>query len=202
MKDTIKQFSVNERISTGKHLKKQFPEMLQESATDLDGIIRIDVKGMELYNFWTDQKETILKKLGKFHIRLLVQDPYSKTFDEMVRNEGINKEKVTANIVDLTKEILKLKKDGILNDTDRLIEIRWLSFPAAVTMTKVNNQMYVRARLMNANNMNDLQFFEKYKKGDLPFETYSQLFEVEWKSYNEQPYESKNNLRNNCIDNN
>lgn len=176
--------------------------MLQESATELDGIIRIDVKGMELYNFWNDQKETILNKLSKFHIQLLVQDPYSKTFDEMVRNEGINKEKVTANIIALTKEILKLKEDCVLNDTDRSIEIRWLSFPAAVTMTKVNNQMYIRARLMNANNMNDLQFFEKYKKGDLPFDTYSQLFETEWKSYDEPPYESKNNLRNNCIDNN
>ena len=201
MKNTVKQFSVNDRIVNGRHLEEQFPEMLQESVTDLDGIIKIDIKGMELYNFWKDQKDVILG-LNKFHVRLLVQDPFSDTFVKMVRNEGINQEKVTSNIQAITKDIFKLEEEGKINNTDRKIKIRWLSFPASVTMTKVNNQMYVRARLMNSNNMNDLQFFEKYQKGDLPFNTYSKLFNIEWDSFDESPYEAKNNLRNYCIDNN
>lgn len=200
VKDMVNQFSVNNRIKVGKHLKYEFIDMLNESATKLDGIIRIDVKGMELYNFWEDQKYTILNEMKHFQIRLLVQDPYSKSFNEMALNEGVNKELITHHIIQMTKDINKLKKEGKFNNTDRKIEVRWLSFPASVTMTKVNNQMYVRSRLMNANNMNDLHFFEKYKEGDTPFTTFSALFDMEWKNFEEEPCLAKKHLKEHCGD--
>ncbi len=194
------QFSVNQRIKIGKHLKDEFPCMLKESVTELDGIIRIDIKGMELYNFWEDQKEIILNQMKRFHIRLLVQDPFSDSFEKMAINEGVNQQKITNNIVHMTKAINELTKNGTLNDTDRKVEVRWLSFPASVTMTKVNNQMYVRTRLMNSNNMNDLHFFEKYYQGDMPFDTFSTLFEMEWRNYEEEPCLAKKHLEEYCID--
>lgn len=203
VKDKVEQFSVNKRIKKGKHLKDEFPRMLKESVTEDDGIIRIDVKGMELYNFWKDQKDVIMNEMKHFHIRLLVQDPLSKSFEEMVLNEGVNNDQIKNHIIQMTKEIDKIKKEeSIFNNKDRIIEVRWLSFPASVTMTRVNNQMYVRTRLMNANNMNDLHFFEKYYKDDLPFETFSTLFEMEWNNYDEEPCEAKKHKKELCGDEN
>lgn len=177
IKSYVKQFTPNERIVIGKHLRGQFKTMYNESKKGNDDVVYIDVNGVELFNFWRDQEEFILN-LRRFNVRLIVQNPYSKHFSDMMENEIMNEDYAKKNIIDLTKKIKKLNESGKLGNNH--IEIRWLSFPASITMTRVNNQMYVRSRLINASHLDDYHFFEKYTEGDIPYSTYQEYFNDAW----------------------
>lgn len=151
--------------------------MYYSSKVDSDATVYIDVNGVELYNFWREQKSFILQ-LPKYKVRMIVQNPFSPHFSDMMKNEIMNEESAKDNILKLTREVKRLNESGNNN-----IEIRWMSFPASITMTRVNNQLYVRARLINATHRDERHFFEKYITEDKPFSTYIQYFEDAWEKF-------------------
>lgn len=175
--------SVNARIITGKHLKDVFPQMISEESKK-NKKLYVDVIGMELFNFWKEQGEELFKH-EKIHVRLIVQDPNSPHFKGMTTNEQVDSQVVQKNIEELTKEIEELKPR--LKRTQK-IEIRWLYFPASATVTRVNDQLYARTRLIDSTHLDNGNFFEKYIAGEIPFQAFCDYFKNAWQQWDNNRY--------------
>lgn len=169
-----KGMNVNGRIKQGKHLKNVFPQMVEEE-NKLGKKLEVDVIGMELFNFWTEQSENLLK-IGNLQLRMIVQDPDSTFFQSMADNEQISAKIAKNNIEDLSDKISKLT----LGKSQK-VELRLLDFPASATVTRVNKQLYVRTRLIDSSHFDDDNFFERYVEGEIPYEAFKNYFNNAWK---------------------
>lgn len=169
-----KGMNVNGRIKVGKHLKNTFPQMVEEEMK-VGRKLEVDVIGMELFNFWTEQSENLLK-IGNLHLRMIVQDPDSPFFQGMADNEQISARIARDNIADLYQKISKLN----LGKSQK-VELRLLYFPASATVTRVNKQLYIRTRLIDSSHFDDDNFFERYVEGETPYESFKNYFNNAWK---------------------
>ncbi len=173
MSRIAKGMSVNGRIKQGKHLKDAFPQMVEEE-NRLRKKLEVDVIGMELFNFWAEQSENLLK-MGNLQLRMIVQDPDSPFFQGMADNEQISAQIARDNIRGLNDKISKLT----LGKSQK-VELRLLSFPASATVTRVNKQLYIRTRLIDSAHFDDDNFFERYVEGEIPYEAFKNYFNNAW----------------------
>lgn len=175
--------SVNARIITGKHLKEVFPQMIAEESKKSNKLY-VDVIGMELFNFWKEQGKELFK-YEEIQVRLIVQDPNSPFFKGMTTNEQMDSQVVQRNIEELTREIQELKPKL---KTTQEIEIRWLYFPASATVTRVNDQLYARTRLIDSTHLDNGNFFEKYVAEEIPFQAFCDYFKNAWQQWDNNRY--------------
>lgn len=174
MSRIAKGMNVNGRIKQGKHLKNAFPQMVEEE-TKLGKKLEVDVIGMELFNFWAEQSENLLK-IGNLQLRMIVQDPDSPFFQGMADNEQISARIARDNITDLYQKISNLNLGK-----NQTVELRLLLFPASATVTRVNKQLYIRTRLIDSAHFDDDNFFERYVEGEIPYEAFKNYFSNAWK---------------------
>ena len=172
--------SPNNRIIRGVHLTDQVYPLIDECIKS-GNKLEMDVMGFELFNFWAAHKEQLseLLKNKKLHLRLITQDPTSPFFSDMTDYEGRKMEKCKENIYDLAKTVKDIRDNLDENDKQQ-IEMKWMRFPASITMTRVNNQVYVRARLVDQIYADEISFFEKYYESDRPYQTFMFYFEHSW----------------------
>lgn len=174
MQKYYKHYIPNNRIVIGTHLNREFPRMINNSNSD--EVLYIDVLGIELNNFWNDQNLLLLGRKN-IKLRMIVQDPDSIYFSDIIKNEEFNEKIIRNNIYNLTKRIYSLSLNPKNNQK---IDIKWISFPASVTITRVNEQLYVRSRIINSSHNDEYHFFEIYQKGDKPYDTFMKYFNDLW----------------------
>lgn len=175
--------NVNGRIVPGRHLKEIVPQMVNQELKKNE-FLEVDVIGLELYNFWNEQGTSLLKH-DKIHIRMIVQDPEAPSFKAMIENEQVSADVVKTNIRNLTNTVRKLQTSL---GSDQKVEIRWLYFPAAATITRINEQLYIRTRLIDSAHIDDDNFFEKYVQGERPYNAFRDYFENAWNQWENQQY--------------
>src|SRR5262249_43518731 len=114
---------------------------------------------------------------GNCHVRLITQDPESNMFNQVCEQESRNPNLMridTLWVKDRILEAQRLAKSG-LN-----LELRWFSGYPTVTMTRLNDVMFVRARFLREATQPRL-FHERYCAEDgLPFRAYLEQFETAW----------------------
>ena len=166
----------NDRIFCGRHLRQVVTDALKQYSSGPE-TLEIDVMGMELINFWTEQRERLLA-CPNFKLRMLVQDPHSEIFELMAINEQVSYSTTKSNIEKVTKDVISYSVG--LSKKQR-IELRWLYFPASATLIRINDTVYVRTRLIDSSHVDDDHFFEKYEVGDIPFYSFKHYFSNAWK---------------------
>lgn len=176
-----------ERVYFGRHLRNVFTSDMLEKYRYRDAI-KIDVLGLELYHFYNDQFNN-LQRYKNMKMRLIVQNPCSKCFSLMIRNEARNYITVVNNIIKLTEDIKKYNDN--ITDEDEKIEVFWLDYPSSVTITRVEDIMYVRPRFLKEGEGEEDIFFEKYTSEVRNFRAYTNYFDNAIKI-------SKNPYENNC----
>lgn len=181
------------RIVEGAHLKNEFPKMLDNVSINYP--LKVDVIGLELINFWNDRLDEIRTQDNRrillypnLTLRLLVQDPKSIHFHDMMANEQLPESTVRDNILKVTKNVWEIQSQL---SKHQKVEIRWVNFPSSITITRVNEELYVRTRLIDEHLISDEDdFFEKYKKGEKPFSTYMRYFDNAWNLWEDTRFEA------------
>lgn len=167
----LKNSSPENRVHFGRHLKNVFLDMLEDYK--YKDMIHIDVIGLELYHFYNEQFHN-LEKYRQKKIRLIVQNPCGHCFENIIYNEGRNYNTIVKNIVNLTDKIKEYNEN---NDKSK-IELYWIDYPSSITITRVEDSMYVRPRFLKEGEGDDDIFFEKYTTEDKRnFNVYMNYFE-------------------------
>lgn len=158
------------RVHFGRHLKNVFLDMLKDYK--YKDKIHIDVIGLELYHFYSDQFKN-LEKYSQKKVRLIIQNPCGHCFENIIYNEGRNFNTIVKNIVTLTDKIKEYNEKS-----QSKIELYWIDYPASITITRVEDSMYVRPRFLKEGEGDDDIFFEKYTTDDRRnFNVYMNFFE-------------------------
>jgi hypothetical protein len=149
---------------------------VREELGQISEQISADVLGFTLRPFCQDWLQYLIDR-GNCHVRLIIQDPKSAMFDEVCQQESRNPSIMRTDALWVTDRVSKtqgLAKSG-LN-----IELRWFSGYPTVTMTRLNDVMFVRARFLREATQPRL-FHERYCAEDgLPFRAYLEQFETAW----------------------
>lgn len=169
-------------------------------AIDKRRTIEIDSMGISLRPFYEDWMDHLLVR-GGVRARLLVMDPRTGVFERFCTDQGIDREKFVQDIAFITSNVLNLERSHSCMKADQgrtasqspsgrtgagvvfQIELRWDPGFQSVTLTRVNEILFVRSRLVSeARNPN--VFFEVYRNGSSErpyFETYRKYFEEVWR---------------------
>jgi hypothetical protein len=149
---------------------------VREELQQLTERISADIFGFTLRPFCQDWLEYLVEQ-GNCHVRLITQDPDSNMFDQVCQQESRNPDLMRIDTLWVRDRVLaaqSLAKPG-LN-----IELRWFSGYPTVTMTRLNDVMFVRARFLREATQPRL-FHERYCAEDgLPFRAYLEQFETAW----------------------
>lgn len=173
-------------------------------AVDRGRTIEIDAIGISLKPFYDDWMQH-LRARGGVRVRLLVMDPRTAIFERFCADQGVDKENFTKDIIFTTSEALNLERlligmragQGGTADQSPLgrtgtslgfeIKLRWDPGFQSVTLTRVNEILLARSRLVNEAKSPDV-FFEVYRNNSSEhpyFEMYRKYFEEVWKRSSE-----------------
>jgi hypothetical protein len=149
---------------------------VREELQQITEKISADVFGFTLRPFCQDWLEYLIDR-GNCDVRLITQDPYSAMFEQICQQESRNPNIMRTDafwVMDRVRETKRLGKSG-LN-----IELRWFSGYPTITMTRLNDVMFVRARFLREATQPRL-FHERYCAEDgLPFRAYVEQFGTAW----------------------
>jgi hypothetical protein len=143
--------------------------------------VTIDIIGLSLNRFYHDQWQELARR-GNVRVRAIVQHPSQHAIEIIVNQEGRNLEAVQEDILKLTKNCMRMSQvrldAGDIPASE--IEVRWFPGFATITMTRINDLIFVRPRFLNEGRDWPF-FFEKYsRREELNFRAYEEYFEHAW----------------------
>jgi hypothetical protein len=149
---------------------------VREELEQISELISADIFGFTLRPFCQDWLQHLIDR-GNCHVRLITQGPRSAMFDQVCQQESRNPTIMRADALWVMNRVIEardLSKAGVN------IELRWFTGYPTVTMTRLNDVMFVRARFLREATQPRL-FHERYCSEDgLPFRAYLEQFETAW----------------------
>jgi hypothetical protein len=159
-----------------RHCTKQFSAAMESYTTTT--LLKIDVMGFSLNRFYSEQWQR-LEQRGNVYVRILIQDPLSPTFAWLAKQESRDIQVMMKDAVELSRSIMN-KVSSCATERNVKLDIRWFSGIPSVTLSRVNDAIFVRARMLNEGKDAPV-FFEHYTIRDgRCFATYSEYFDNAW----------------------
>jgi hypothetical protein len=164
-------------------------EEVGEEISTVHGYLAIDAVGLTLRPFCRDWLATIIRR-GDVKLRLLVQDPNGDLFPRVCHQESRETRTMLDDVRWVTRAALQLSAGEIVEGWDEVIrapglavEIRWFRDYPTITMTRVGDVLYARARFLREGASHTRTFFERYSVDDAAsFDTFRSYFEIAWES--------------------
>lgn len=179
--------TADERCIFERHITDQFTEVV--SCVPEQHPIEVDVVGFSLARFFTEQF-ILLASRPRTSLRIIVQDPQSPAFDLMARHESRAPDLMRQQVAAVTRDFFKLagvskpRRWRLFSQSaaqSPRIEFRWFQHPATITMTRINEVIFVRPRAMNEG-ADAPVIFERYAGGMTKVvKIYREQFEMMWK---------------------
>jgi len=155
-----------------RHPQDEVRDELQQSSEQ----VNIDVVGFTLRPFCQDWLEYLANR-GNCNLRCITEDPRAPMFAEVCQQESRNQQSMEADALWVAQRISEIRRRSIPGVS---VELRWFSAYPTVTMTRINDVMFVRARFLREATQPRL-FHERYCREDgLPFRAYMEQFETAW----------------------
>lgn len=153
-------------------------------AGHLGGVISVDVLGLKLFRFLSDQLFWISESGHPTHIRLLMQHPDGEIFEQICEAEARS---VDATRRDMARTLNSLRPSAtrdksLLWDREALqVEVRLFNRYQPVTMFGVDSTIYVRPRVSTPQGASS-RFYEVYDESDsrAHFGVHHSHFETCW----------------------
>jgi hypothetical protein len=164
-------------------------EEVGDEIVSVHGQVDIDVAGLTLRPFCRDWLATIIRR-GDVRLRLLVQDPIDSVFARVCHQESRETGTMVKDVLWVTRAVLSLADGGAVDGWNDVVagaglkvEIRWFSDYPTITMTRVGDVLYARARFLREGASHTRTFFERYSVDDAAaFDTFRSYFEIAWES--------------------
>ena len=174
---SLRQAEVLADVSNARRIFDRHPdEEVRETIDRTAGQLRVDVMGLTLKPFCS-QQVPLLKQRGNAHLRVLIQDPTNEIFHRICRQESRD---VLSSLEDAVSVTASMLESADQAPTDLKLEIRWFVHYPSLTMTRVNELWFVRARFLREADK-PRTFFECYTAEEgTAFDTYQAYFEVAW----------------------
>lgn len=148
---------------------------VREELSLITGLVAMDVLGFTLRPFCQDWLNFLTTR-GEVHLRLITHDPRSDTFDEVCMQESRNPTLMKEDALWVADRVLA----AVGKHENLKLEVRWASGYPTITMTHLNDVLFVRPRFLREATQPRL-FHERYASEDgLPFTAYLDQFETVW----------------------
>lgn len=174
---SLRQAEVLADVANSRRIFDRHPDQEVQDAIDhASGDVRVDVMGLTLKPFCS-QQVPLLKERPGTTVRVLIQDPTSHIFEAICRQESRDFLSSLEDAVSVTKSMTSHATD---TSEDARIEIRWFLRYPSLTMTRVNELWFVRARFLREADK-PRTFFECYTADEgTAYDTYQAYFEAAW----------------------
>lgn len=157
-----------------RHPQEEVREEFDQTADEL----LVDVMGLTLRPFCVDQLN-LLESRGRCRLRLLTLDPRSAMFEQTCQQESRNMAIMREDILWVGHRVLAARSQG---STGLQVELRWFRDFPTVTMTRVNDVLFVRPRFLREATQPRI-FHERYAVEEgIPFTAYANHFQTAWDS--------------------
>lgn len=155
--------------------------------------ISVDVLGLKLYRFLEDQLSWLVANNHETRVRMLLQYPYGKVFEEICELEARN---VRATREDITRTLDALDDATVIGhslnwQSGRVnLQLRFFDRYQPVTMFRIQGTIYVRPRISTPQGAAS-RFYEIYESQDSPdhFNVQMRHFEQCWRHATYSPLE-------------
>ncbi len=152
-------------------------EVSDELARSSDELV-VEVMGLTLRPFCRDQLAT-LEARGRCRLRLLTQDPRGSMFEQVCHQESRDLLTMREDVLWVTERAQQLAEASA---SGLSVELRWIRDFPTITMTRVNDVLYVRPRFLREATQPRV-FHERYAVEEgLPFTAYTGHFQTAWDS--------------------
>lgn len=149
---------------------------VRDELGQISEFVDVDVLGFTLRPFCQDWLEHLVDR-GNCHLRLITQDPRTPMFQQVCSQESRNPDAMRADALWVAERVAEQLVIGRPTVT---VEVRWFTGFPTVTMTRLNDVMFMRARFLREATQPRL-FHERYCAEDgLPFRAYKEQFETAW----------------------
>lgn len=158
-------------------------DAIREEINHTSGKIEVDSFGLALGRFSRLHLDALLQRPDAI-IRLLVQDPRTQMFEQVVRQEQQARVRCIRDIVLLTEKIFEYYHGASAVSSDQeipsTVELRWYADYPTVTGVRIDGTFLVRPRspreVLQTNT-----FFERYTmEQGRPYVAYMDLFRTVW----------------------
>jgi hypothetical protein len=164
--------------------------------------IDVDVIGLSLKQFCVDFLDELVLR-DQISVRLLVQHPFETTFALVCHQEAREERAMLEEVLVITEKILKLSATMIERDISgtqdidhaRKFEIKWFPLVPSITLTRLNQVMFVRARYLEEANHPPMFFETYYQEEGRCFDSYLVYFNNAWDDGVQPTLELCNKLR-------
>ena len=161
-------------------------EYLRAMHVDQVGVIEVDVAGLKLYRFLSDQLDWMIRQGRQTRIRLLLQDPTGTVFQAICELEGRSEQTTRDECV---RTLLMFPNYSQVDDKltwasgQVQVELRHYGAYQPVTLFRVNNFACVRARVSTPRGA-ATRFYEAYDRdsGEVQFQVQSAHFDTCWEA--------------------
>lgn len=165
-------FSGNSLRVYDRHPQDEVRDELEQISEEINA----DIFGFTLRPFCQDWLQYLVDR-GNCTVRLITQNPKSIMFDEVCEQESRNPSIMRNDALWVANQVMKARQ---LGKPGLNVELRWFSGYPTVTMTRLNDVMFTRARFLREATQPRL-FHERYCAEDgLPFRAYCEQFETAW----------------------
>src|SRR5256714_2332338 len=160
-------------------------EEVGDEIVSVHGQVDIDVAGLTLRPFCRDWLATIIRR-GDVRPRLLVHDPIDSVFARACHQESRETGTMVQDVLWVTRAVPSPADGGAVDGWNDVVagaglkvEIRWFSDYPTITMTRVGDVLYARARFLPEGTSHTRTFFERYSWDDAAaFDTFRPYFEI------------------------